>query len=90
MSYLITLGSRPGDLVLDPFAGSGTACIASVLLNRHYIGIEIDPTFCRIAEKRVNWWRKTARGLCSPVALLRFLQAVFHTLRSLSSLGKSA
>ena len=34
MSYLITLGSREGDIVLDPFCGSGTTCIAAALLKQ--------------------------------------------------------
>lgn len=59
MAYLITLGSRPGDIVLDPFLGSGSTCIGAVLLNRHYVGIEINPEYCSIAEKRVKWWEKT-------------------------------
>ena len=41
MSYLVTLGSREGDVVLDPFVGSGTACIAAQALNRKWLGIEI-------------------------------------------------
>jgi len=63
MSYLITLGSRPGDIVCDPFVGSGSTCIAAALLKRHYIGIEINPEYCSIAEKRVKWWEKT-RSSC--------------------------
>ena len=54
MSYLITLGSREGDVVLDPFAGSGTTCMAAKMLNRKYIGIEKDPEYHAIAEKRVE------------------------------------
>lgn len=57
MSYLITLGCRAGDVVLDPFLGSGSTCMAAVLLNRHYIGIEINAEYCSIAEKRVEWSR---------------------------------
>ena len=40
MSYLITLGSRENDVVVDPFVGSGTTCIAAKLLNRQYIGMK--------------------------------------------------
>ncbi len=54
MSYLITLGSRPDDVVLDPFVGSGTTAIAAKMLRRHYIGFETDPDYCRIAEARLS------------------------------------
>jgi DNA modification methylase len=42
MSYLITLGSREGDLILDPFCGSGTTCEAARLLKRKFIGCELN------------------------------------------------
>ena len=54
MSYLITLGSRPHDLILDPFAGSGTTCIAAKMLNRNYIGIEKEKEYYEIASKRLK------------------------------------
>jgi len=54
MSYLITLGSREDDLVLDPFVGSGTTCIAAKLLNRKYIGMEMDDEYVVIAQTRIK------------------------------------
>ena len=45
--------SNEGDTVLDPMAGSGTTCKMAQLLNRNYIGIEISPEYCKIAEKRL-------------------------------------
>jgi len=54
MSYLITLGSRPRDIVLDPFVGSGTTLIACKKTNRTGIGIEINPEYCQIARKRLS------------------------------------
>lgn len=54
MSYLITLGSRPGDTVLDPFLGSGTTAIAAKKLGRKYIGIEREADYVKIAEARIN------------------------------------
>lgn len=50
---LITLTSRPGDIVLDPFLGSGTVAIAAKKLGRHYIGIDINPEYCQLAEQRL-------------------------------------
>ncbi len=54
MSYLITLGSRENDLVLDPFMGSGTTGISARLLARNFIGIEIDHEYCEIARARLK------------------------------------
>lgn len=53
MSYLITLFSREGDVVLDPFVGSGTTCVAAKNLNREYIGIERETEYVEIAEARL-------------------------------------
>ena len=53
MAYLVTMGSREGDIVLDPFAGSGTTLIAAQMLNRRFIGIEMEPEYHRIAEERL-------------------------------------
>lgn len=53
MSYLITMGSREGDLVLDPFCGSGTALIAADQLHRKWIGIERNPEYAEIIKKRL-------------------------------------
>jgi DNA modification methylase len=54
MAYLITMGSRENDIVLDPFAGSGTTCIAAKMLNRQFIGIEISPEYHEIAIRRLE------------------------------------
>lgn len=53
MAYLIELGCPPDGVVLDPFVGSGTTCIAAKQLARRYIGVEIDEEYCRIAEARI-------------------------------------
>lgn len=52
--WLIETLSNEGDLVLDPFMGSGTTCVACEELNRKYIGIEILPEFYEIASKRLS------------------------------------
>ncbi|MEP0822363.1 MAG: site-specific DNA-methyltransferase [Ignavibacterium sp.] len=51
---LIQLYSFEGDLVLDPFAGSGTTCLAAVQSGRHYVGYEIDHSYVEIARKRLE------------------------------------
>src|SRR6266496_705805 len=53
MTYLIMLGSRKNDIVLDPFCGSGSTCIAAKMLGRDYIGIEINKEYCDIAQARL-------------------------------------
>lgn len=45
--------SLPGDLVLDPFLGSGTTAVAAKKLGRHFLGFEISPEYCRIARERI-------------------------------------
>lgn len=54
MSYLITMGSRPGDIVLDPFAGSGTTLLAAKELGRKYIGCELSTEYIQIINARLN------------------------------------
>lgn len=57
---LILTASNEGDLIFDPFMGSGTTAAACKELNRNFIGCEIEAKYCEIAEKRL---RKTIRGL---------------------------
>ena len=52
--YLIKTYTNEGDLVLDNCAGSGTTGVACKNLNRNFIGIEKDPEYFKIAEKRIN------------------------------------
>jgi len=54
MSYLITLFTREGDWVLDPFMGSGTTGLACKLLNRNFIGIDYEEEYFNIAEERLE------------------------------------
>ncbi|MEM4712261.1 MAG: site-specific DNA-methyltransferase [Archaeoglobaceae archaeon] len=50
----IQLYTFKGDVVLDPFVGSGTTCVAALKLGRHFIGIDIEEDYVKIAEKRVK------------------------------------
>ncbi len=51
---LIELYSFEGDVILDPFIGSGQTAIASIKSNRNYIGYDIDENYCKLAEKRIK------------------------------------
>ena len=46
--------SSPGDIILDPFCGSGTTCVAAKKLGRRYIGIDIEPKYVQIAKNRLR------------------------------------
>ena len=50
---LIQLYTFEGDVVLDPFVGSGQASIATIKANRHYIGYDINEEYVKLAEKRI-------------------------------------
>jgi len=54
MSYVITIGSCPGDIVLDPFVGSGTTCKASEIEGRKWVGIELTESSFRISQVRMG------------------------------------
>ena len=49
----ILAGSRKGGTVLDPFLGSGTTAVVAIEEERNYIGIEINPVYVAMAEKRI-------------------------------------
>ena len=51
---LILASSRPGDVVFDPFMGSGTAAVVAKKLGRRYLGIEINEEYCLWAAKRLK------------------------------------
>ena len=49
----IKAGSKPGDTILDPFAGAGTTGMVAGKLNRKFIGIELNPDYAKMAEDRI-------------------------------------
>lgn len=53
LAKIILASSNPGDLVLDPFLGSGTTSVVAKKTERNYVGIELDSFYCCLAEKRL-------------------------------------
>ena len=56
--WIIKNYTDPNDIIVDPFLGSGTTAIAAHQLGRDFIGIEISPEYCRIAEERLRLERQ--------------------------------
>ncbi|MEK6571982.1 MAG: site-specific DNA-methyltransferase, partial [Bacteroidota bacterium] len=54
LARIILCSSNPGDVVFDPFLGSGTTSVVAKKLGRSYVGIEVDPRYCCLAEKRLE------------------------------------
>jgi len=52
-TWFIKLFTQAGDVVLDPFLGSGTTAVAAIQQGRQYIGIEMNPDYCQLAEERI-------------------------------------
>lgn len=52
--WFIKLFTEEGDLVLDPFNGSGTTCVAAKLNNRNYVGIDTSIEYVELAKERLN------------------------------------
>ncbi|HHV54726.1 MAG TPA: site-specific DNA-methyltransferase [Firmicutes bacterium] len=61
-SRVISLYSYRGDVVLDPFCGSGTTCVAAKRLGRHYVGYDIVPEYCELARRRLAGIPEDERG----------------------------
>jgi site-specific DNA-methyltransferase (adenine-specific) len=51
----VKLLSKDGDLVLDPFCGSGQACMVAKSLNRNYLGIDLNEEYCKMAINRLKF-----------------------------------
>ena len=64
-SWFIKLFTAPGDVVLDPFLGSGTTALAAKQLGRRYVGIDIKQEYCDLARTRMD-----AAVLLSPAIIL--------------------
>ncbi len=73
---LIEAFSKPGDLVLDPFSGSGSTSIAAAQCDRHYLGIELERVYVEIAQRRLNALAGSGRDYVPPVRSLQTEQPI--------------
>ncbi len=53
LKRMIQLSSKSGDVMLTPFAGAGSECVAAKVTGRNYIGFEVDSSYCDIARERL-------------------------------------
>jgi modification methylase len=63
---LIQLYTYRGEIILDPFMGSGTTAIAALKSGRRYVGYEIDPAYIRLAEERIALYSQAGQPLDPP------------------------
>lgn len=62
----IQLYTFEGDVVLDPFVGAGTTCIAALKSNRKYIGYDIEKKYCALAKSRIEQYLQQQNSLFAP------------------------
>lgn len=60
LKRMIKLSSRPGDIMLTPFSGAGSECVAAKSVGRNYIGFELDESYCEMAKARLNHTEKNS------------------------------
>ncbi len=68
VEFFILSGSCEGDVVLDPFSGSGTTATVAQRLNRTWIGIDANPDYCRLATLRLEYERDLHEEVNTDVA----------------------
>jgi site-specific DNA-methyltransferase (adenine-specific) len=64
---LIELYTYRGDVVLDPFCGSGTTCLSAWRQGRHYVGYEIKPEYHKLAQERIQSAQASANNSSAPI-----------------------
>ena len=82
---LIELYTYRGDLVLDPFMGSGSTAVAAVRTERHYVGFDTDPEYVALAERRIHEERHA-----TPVAMRRVTVVPGRAAGSADAVGGQA
>jgi len=82
IAKLMLASSRPGDVVFDPFLGSGTTSVVAKKLGRQYVGIEWDELYCCLAEKRLHLAEQDA-------AIQGYAEGVFWDRNAFGAIAQS-
>ena len=61
MAWIISEATKPGEIVIDLFMGSGTTGVACVNTGRKFIGMELDPGYFEVAKRRIEEAQAQAR-----------------------------
>jgi DNA modification methylase len=69
LAPLVRSFTLPGELVLDPFTGSGSTCAAALLTGRRYLGVELDAEFHEAASQRLDRVKERIAKRSSPVLI---------------------
>lgn len=81
LARIIMAATRPGDLVLDPFFGSGTTGAVAKKLGRHFIGCERDPAYLAAAQKRIAAIEPAPQvAICAPLGKRQEKRVAFASL----------
>jgi site-specific DNA-methyltransferase (adenine-specific) len=83
LAKIILASSDEGDVVFDPFGGAGTTSVVAKKLNRRYVGIEIDETYCCLTEKRLEMAETDS-------SIQGYSEGVFWERNTLREQGKAA
>jgi len=90
LAKIILASSDEGDVILDPFLGSGTTSVAAKKLNRNFIGIERNTQYCCLAEKRLTLAEtdKTIQGYEDNIFWERNSLSIRKTISKASDIGR--
>ena len=86
LNQIINIATDEGDIVLDPFCGSGTTCVSAKLLKRNYIGIDISKDAVALANSRLQEMIITESNLLNK-GKEKYKQKTEHELRILNEIG---
>ncbi len=83
VAKLMLASTNPGDLVLDPFLGSGTTSVVAKKLGRHFIGIELEEEYALLSQKRLEL-------ATSETSVQGYSDGVFWERNSLNAMNNKA